>query len=150
MNAREFLDLAEELIAGSSEAYWRTAVSRAYYCAFHVARSLMEKAGFKVPESDAAHSYLAMRLSNAKHPEIEEAGRGLEDSRRARNRADYRINLPFDEAKARVDQLRAGDVARLLEEAGTLPTVMERITQGMREYERDVLRDVTWRAPTSP
>jgi uncharacterized protein (UPF0332 family) len=149
MNAREFLELAEELLAGPSEVYWRTAVSRAYFFAFHVARSLMEKAGFEVPESDAAHAYLSMRLSNAKHPEIQEAGRGLEDSRRARNRADYRIELPFDEAKANADVLRASAVAGLLEEAAALPTVVERITEVMRIYERDVLRDVTWRAPGS-
>ena len=150
MNAREFLDVANELVAGMDEGHWRSGVSRAYYAAFHVARKLMEKAGFAVPQNEGAHAYLGMRLSNAKHPEVEEAGRGLEDSRRARNRADYRIDHHFEETQANSDVMRANDVLRLLEEATALPTVLDQITLAMRAYERDVLRDVTWRAPSSP
>jgi hypothetical protein len=30
MNPRDFLDVADELLAGSTEASWRSAVSRAY------------------------------------------------------------------------------------------------------------------------
>ena len=36
MNWRDFLSLAARLAGGATEADWRTAVSRAYYAAFHV------------------------------------------------------------------------------------------------------------------
>jgi hypothetical protein len=39
MNWRDFLPLATRLAAAGTEADWRTAVSRAYSVAFHVARS---------------------------------------------------------------------------------------------------------------
>ena len=44
MKPRDFLDVADELSDG--EAHWRSAVSRAYYAAFHVARRLLIELGF--------------------------------------------------------------------------------------------------------
>ena len=65
MDAHEFLDLATSLATEDSEAAWRTAVSRAYYAAFHLAGQLLTDCGFKVPDADYAHSYLWLRLCNA-------------------------------------------------------------------------------------
>ena len=48
MNWREFLTLAARLAAGAAEEDWRSAVSRAYYSAFHVARQLLSDLGFTV------------------------------------------------------------------------------------------------------
>jgi hypothetical protein len=42
---------------------------------------------------------------------------------------------------------RAADTVRLLEETAELFTVVNQITLAMCDYEREVLRDVTWRAP---
>ena len=58
MNPRDFLDVADELIAGPSEAYWRSSVSRAYYAAFHVADQLLTQCGFVVPHSERQRIYL--------------------------------------------------------------------------------------------
>jgi len=52
MSGRDFLPLAQRLAAGPTEAEWRTAVSRAYYAAFHVARLLMTDLGFAVPRDE--------------------------------------------------------------------------------------------------
>jgi uncharacterized protein (UPF0332 family) len=41
MTGRDFLALAMQLAGGGSEAEWRSATSRAYYAAFHVARELL-------------------------------------------------------------------------------------------------------------
>jgi uncharacterized protein (UPF0332 family) len=150
MNARDFLDVADELATGMYESHWRTAVSRAYYAAFHVASTLLGQCGFIVPDAERAHSYLRLRLMNAGHPDVVEAGTGLDELRKARNRADYKINVPFQNAVAIERSQLAADVVRLLEEAAALPTVLVQITLAMRDYERDVLRDVTWRAPSSP
>jgi uncharacterized protein (UPF0332 family) len=38
MTGADFLPLAHRLAASSSEPEWRTAISRAYYAAFHAAR----------------------------------------------------------------------------------------------------------------
>jgi uncharacterized protein (UPF0332 family) len=147
MNAREFLDLADELATGIHESHWRTSVSRAYYAAFHVACTLLEECGFTVPDSERAHSYLRFRLMNAVHPDVVEAGTGLDELRNTRNRADYKIKAPFPNEVAIQRCQLAADVIRLLEEAAALPTVVNQITQAIRDYERDALRDVAWRAP---
>jgi hypothetical protein len=55
MNWRDFLSLATRLAAATTEADWRTAVSRAYYAAFHVARRLLTDLNFTVPRADRAH-----------------------------------------------------------------------------------------------
>src|SRR5205807_1980650 len=65
MNPQEFLALARSLAAGGTEAAWRSAVSRAYYAAFHVARELFGALRFTVPYGDQAHRYLTLRLSNS-------------------------------------------------------------------------------------
>ncbi len=147
MNPRDFLEVADELATGAHEAHWRSAVSRAYYGAFHVGRELLVRCGFIVPEDDKAHAYVYMRLSNSGHPDVVQAGTWLDDLRRVRNRADYRLKDVFNQADAIDRDQRAADIIRLLEEAATLSTVTDRITLVMREYERDVLRNVTWRAP---
>ena len=145
MNLRDFLDVADELLAGLHEGYWRSAVSRAYYGAFHVARDLFLQCGFRVPTAERAHTYLSLRLMNAEHPDMIAAGNSLDDLRRARNQADYDIHKPFDSAKTPARVQQSADIIRMLDEAATLPTVVAQITLAMRDYERDVLRDVTWR-----
>jgi uncharacterized protein (UPF0332 family) len=96
MNARDFLTLAQALAGQSTEAAWRTAVSRAYYAAFHVARDLLEGLGFTVPHADPAHGYLWLRLANSGNPQTVQAGNDLNAIRRERNIADYdlRRSLP--------------------------------------------------------
>jgi hypothetical protein len=61
----DFLRLAENWITGGGEADWRSAVSRAYYAAFHEARHLLRELGFPAPRGDQAHAYLWLRLSTA-------------------------------------------------------------------------------------
>jgi hypothetical protein len=74
MNWRDFLLLAARLAAGNTEADWRTAVSRAYYAVFHVARRLFADLKFAVPRADRAHQYLVFRLSNSGEAAVKPAG----------------------------------------------------------------------------
>jgi uncharacterized protein (UPF0332 family) len=147
MNARDFLNVAYELLEGNHEAHWRTAVSRAYYAAFHAARDLLVQCGFTVPREERAHTHLRMRLMNSGHPDVAQAGTWLNDLRSDRNYADYDFEGALKHADAVEAVQAADDAIQLLEEAAALPTVCQRITEAMRIYERDVLRDVTWRAP---
>jgi uncharacterized protein (UPF0332 family) len=77
MDFRDYLTLAGTLSTGATEAEWRSASSRAYYAAFHVARRLLFGLGFYVPQADKAHGYLWLRLSNAGHTDVVRAGRQL-------------------------------------------------------------------------
>ena len=150
MNPRDFLDVANDLVTGVREADWRSAVSRAYYSAFHVARDLLRHCGFVVPHADQAHSYLWLRLSNCGHLAIEEAGRRLGKLRTNRNGADYDLDHPFDEARAVGDLQLADNLFKLFDQVPGLSHVQQQITDAIRLSERDVLRQVTWQAPPSP
>ncbi len=94
MTGPDFLPLARKLAAGSTEADWRTAVSRAYYAAFHVARRLLEDLGFRVPCADSAHAYLWLRLNNCGDLAVQAAASELQLLRNRRNHADYDYSGP--------------------------------------------------------
>jgi uncharacterized protein (UPF0332 family) len=143
MNWRDFLVLAARLAAGTTEADWRTAVSRAYYAAFHVARRLFADLNFTVPRADRAHQYLVFRLSNSGEAAVEQAGRDLETLRRLRNRADYDEAPALTQPQAAAAAQVAEDVLQALDGARQGPA-LTRIRDGMIVYERDVLHDVTW------
>jgi uncharacterized protein (UPF0332 family) len=89
LNFRDYLPLAASLANGTSEAEWRSAVSRAYYSAFHVASDLLRSLGFTVPRADRAHAYAWLRLMNCNHQSVADAGRTLNELRGRRNEADY-------------------------------------------------------------
>ncbi len=143
MNFRDFLPLADTLAKGSSEAEWRTACSRGYYAAFHVARQLLLALGFRVPQGDRAHGYLWLRLSNAGEPQVQRAGRFLNDLRRERNHADYDEHRTIIRGIAAQCVQRAEDIIQALDAAAIEP-IRTQITDAMKIYERDVLHDVTW------
>ena len=145
MTPRDLLDLADELSTDDREAAWRTAAHCAYYSAFHVARNLLTQVGFGVPDADRAHGYLWLRLQNSGHPDVVKAGRDLSDSRTIRNHADYDLALPFTAKLATGQVARAEAIVELLELVVQSPATLARITQTTRDYERDVLREVTWR-----
>ncbi len=144
MNWRDYLSLANRLAAAANEAEWRTAVSRAYYAAFHVARRLFADLNFTVPRADRAHQYLVVfRLSNSGEPPVEKAGRDLETLRRLRNRADYDEAPPITQSQATAAAQLADDIIQILDAARQEPARTQ-IRDAMIVYERDVLHDVTW------
>jgi uncharacterized protein (UPF0332 family) len=144
MEFRDFLSLSTALVNGSTEAEWRSAVSRAYYAAFHVARQLLLGLRFTVPGADRAHGYLWLRLANAGLADVEDAGNRLNALRRERNRADYDGHVLVSQPAARALVLRAEEIIRALDAAAVEP-VRTQVTDAMKVYERDVLHDVTWR-----
>jgi uncharacterized protein (UPF0332 family) len=146
MNERDFLILAAKLARGTTEADWRTAVGRAYYAGFHVARRLLEDLGFAVPRADRAHAYLAMRLQNCGDPSVGQAGGDLNSLRQVRNQADYDLHRLFTASISDARVRMAEQIIRALDAARAGPT-RSQITGAMRIYERDVLRDVTWQGP---
>ena len=144
MTPRDFLSLGEELIEGDAGAHWRTAISRAYYAAFHAARLFMQRCRFVVPDAGGAHRYLGHRLANSGHDGVAEAGKDLEDLRDRRNEADYDLWRTF--TRKRADELvTMGErIIEALEEVQGDPASLFAITQAMRDYERG-RGDVTWK-----
>jgi hypothetical protein len=144
MNPRDFLDVAGEWAAGSGEAEWRSAVSRAYYAAHHVARRLLRQCGFMPPPVEQAHAYVWLRLANCGHRDVQQVGNDLNFLRRMRNWADYDLDQPFAHVLAIAQVQTAANIIQLLDFTATVPPVLATITDAIKEYERDVLRQVTW------
>src|SRR5262245_54000309 len=142
----DLLSLADDWIANATEAEWRSAVSRAYYGAFHAARDLFVDLGFAVPRGAQAHAYLWIRLSNCGDPSLVQAGADLADLLRRRNFADYDIQLDLDQSTALTWVQLARAVSQQLA-GGHVEPVRSQITAAIRDYERNVLRNVTWQGP---
>jgi uncharacterized protein (UPF0332 family) len=144
MNPRDILEVADNLITGSTEASWRSAVSRAYYAAFHTARILLQRGGFRVPPTEQAHFYLTHRLANSGHPDVNQAGRDLARLRQNRNWADYDLDQPMDHDRAVNFVQIADSILDVLEAVPPVPERLARVIETMKAYERDVLKEVTW------
>lgn len=141
MNGRDFLNSARRLAAGPDESDWRSAVSRAYYAAFHVARDLLAALGFQTPRADRAHNYLYARLNNSGDAGVEDVAKRLHELRRRRNQADYDLlpPLPRQDAASYIAMAE-----RVVQSLDTLtPAQRTRITDAMKLYEQGV-GDVTW------
>jgi len=83
-------------------------------------------------------------LSNSGDPLVQVAGRELNDLRGERNRADYNLVATLSQAEAAGQVRIAERIIQVLDSAATEP-IRTRITEGMKTYERDILKDVTWR-----
>jgi hypothetical protein len=92
MNGHEFLRLASRLAAMQSadEATLRTAVSRAYYGVFHLAKSYLADLGIGV----AGHAQPHQFLSVAGNQDAMRAAICLAEIQSARIIADYRLERP--------------------------------------------------------
>jgi uncharacterized protein (UPF0332 family) len=143
MTGRDFLAVAKQLAAGGTEAEWRSAISRAYYAAFHVARELLEDLRFAVPHADRAHAYLSRRLANCGEVQMQRAGTDLNALRGVRNQADYDLHRPLTADLTAFHVRLAEQIIGFIERAQQEP-VRSRVADAMKIYERDVLREVTW------
>jgi uncharacterized protein (UPF0332 family) len=134
MNGRAFLDLARDLAAGGTEAYWRGAVGRAYYALMLEGRDALFRWQFALPPHQSVHAWVRLRFVYAGDADVKEIGYALERLARLRNRADYDLTtqalfanaagavLAVQDAEgelARLDALEA-DSARLAAAVATI------------------------------
>jgi uncharacterized protein (UPF0332 family) len=96
----EYLDLADELVARSDEAAWRSAISRAYYAVLHVAYQALPLSLRGTISHRATHRatwqfYMASSVQVCH--QIGHAGTRLRD---ARVEADYRAIAPVSPMQA--------------------------------------------------
>ena len=141
---RDALHLAETLCRGASETEWRCAVGRAYYAAFHQARYLLQVLGFQIPRAELVHAFLWKRLRSCGNSSVGTAGSKLQQLRSLRNRADYEVAFDF----SKNDAIAAVETSRQILDALETLTLTDRQSalDVMTAYERDVLRETTWRA----
>lgn len=96
MNPADFISFATKVVAlGPAGA--RSAMSRAYYGAFHVAQEILAELGVHAPRSGLGHAVLANYLISVPHDTCREAGRRLSQLHHLRNKADYDVHDPRQE-----------------------------------------------------
>ncbi|MGB2937451.1 MAG: HEPN domain-containing protein [Phycisphaerae bacterium] len=134
MTGKEFIGVAQELIGGSAEAHWRSAVSRAYYAAFHVV-GMSLGVHLKVPKGPSAHGWVRNCLLNSQNSALEAAGSKLADLHRQRLNADYRLHFAFMQGTARAFVESAKRVITQVENSLT-GAGAARIVVAIRDYLR--------------
>jgi hypothetical protein len=92
MTGDDFMHLAGKLATSADEASLRSAVSRAYYGAFHLASQFLEEIGRAAPRNTQAHVHVARKLQGSGQRDAYRAGSLLGDLHTERIRADYRLD----------------------------------------------------------
>ena len=105
MDPKDFLRVANDLAKSDEAAELRSAVSRAYYAAFHVARKLLIDMGFEISKGPGAHGDVCKYLGNAANSTVEHAGSNIGDLRNWRNQADYELDLVEHENSGKVQHI---------------------------------------------
>ena len=105
MDPKDFLRVANTLAESDEAAELRSAVSRAYYAAFHVARKLLIDMGFEISKGPGAHGDVCKYLGNAGNPSVEHAGNNIGDLKGWRNQADYDLDLVEHENSRSVQKI---------------------------------------------
>lgn len=136
-DGNEFIHLAGKLcvLRDAAEAEFRTAASRAYYGAFHLANQFMDELGFTVPDNENAHGQLRLRLLNSGEPTCVAAGKFLREMHQNRLVADYKLEIDKfqDAAQARLIVERAHKFRGYIEECRTEP-IRSQVVSGIAAY----------------
>lgn len=147
MNPADFIALAVKLSNSQQEVDLRTAVSRAYYGAFHSARELLEECGIGFPAKEAfgaaIHTKVRYCLANAGNTDARKATNKLGALRSQRNSADYDLKSDHFSVShgnaVKVNVRIAIEIVDALQRCRgeiALPDFREKV----RAYARDVLR----------
>lgn len=112
----EYLTLARNLAGSADEASRRTAVSRAYYYVYHLARHRAEDNGFRAVRG-GVHKQLWNLYKGAPLPECQQLGLMGDRLQARRERADYDAVYP------RLEE----EVADMLDEARTFADRLARV-----------------------
>jgi len=141
MDGSDFIALAGRLAAApqANEATYRTAVSRAYYGAFHLARSFLTELGFQPVGNANVHAFVQRYLNGSGYTEACLAALQLTHLQSGRNRADYDL----DDSEVGLRQYAMVSVERAHRVASALDIcrggeARESIRQAIADYEQRI------------
>lgn len=140
MTGTDYIGFAAKIAATYADAAsCRSAISRAYYGAFHLARSLLDRLETRPPRNANAHVFVQHRLANCGHPLAVEAGCFLADLYADRLNADYNLTKKQVEtvSYARTSVETAKRIQHALEACDN-DQVREQIKAGIAGYERRI------------
>jgi len=142
MNAVDFITLAGRwaITPGAGAAQYRSAVSRAYYGAFHVAAQFLGSLSHDCPEYDG-HDFVIKCLSNCGVSEAATVGGILRNLRMSRRDADYHLDKsqPETSANAKLCAERASQVQSGVAACGDA-AISAKIKKGVHEYRTNILK----------
>src|SRR5487761_1121355 len=97
----DFIDLAAKmaLATNANTPSYRTAVSRAYYGAFHLARAMLAEMGYRCRVRDNEHLFVQRHFANCRQHEAREVGGLLANLHESRKEADYDFDKPRTETR---------------------------------------------------
>ena len=141
MTGKEFVVLAKKLAEEIGPAECRSAVSRAYYGAFHAALAILARTGILLPPGPEAHQKVRFCLLQSGAIPGTEAGEKLESLRRDRNLADYDLRQSRSEAShfAQRQVQVALEILNCMEICGAEPA-WSQFRTNVRAYATKVLR----------
>jgi uncharacterized protein (UPF0332 family) len=115
MDGKEFINVADDLAKAETEAHWRSAISRAYYAAFHVAKKAAIKKDIRLSKGPGSHGDVRHWLAIQNNQELADAGSCLADLHSLRVKADYRVeNLTINRKEATFKVASAKDIIETL------------------------------------
>jgi hypothetical protein len=92
MQGKAFLDVACELVAGSTEAHWRAAAGRAYYALLLEGREALRRWGVAAPRQENVHIAVRRRFLYAGPADLRTISDTLDQLSQLRSRADYNLS----------------------------------------------------------
>ena len=140
MTGADYIDFAARIAATYADpASCRSAISRAYYGAFHIAKSLFDRLQARPPRNANVHVFIQHRLANCGHPLAVEAGRFLADLYADRLNSDYNLEKKQVErvgyARTSVETAKRIQVAL---EACDNVQALAQIKAGIADFERRI------------
>jgi uncharacterized protein (UPF0332 family) len=138
MNAVDFLTFASKLAAqpGNGPSGFRSAVSRAYYGAFHLAKEFLESQHFFC-HSENQHQWAQKLFLNSGVQIGREIGQLLSNLHESRKLADYRLDKTVAEtqANAQLCALRADEIRTRISQCNDVK-VLPQLLVGISAYRK--------------
>jgi uncharacterized protein (UPF0332 family) len=140
ISPNDLLLQADRLLAANTEVDRRTAVSRAYYGAYHVVRGfLAQRCGIVLSKGADVHRAMQFCLLNSQNDLLRDAGIRLESLRTERNHADCDLSDSRfkDTVRVGIQLQRAREILSKLAEAEKKAASFQ---QAVRNYASGVLK----------
>ena len=117
MDGEEFLKVAQELAEGPREAHRRSAISRAYYAAFHSVCEVLRRNSINIPENPGGHMVAIRCLDYSRDANLAQAGSKLGTLHGNRRHADYELGKRLGTLQAALDIRLASQVINIVKQS---------------------------------